>query len=1148
MNSSEKDLRDILALKKNGKGRLNYSIKAGAGGGKTTLLSTRISRQIAEGTPIEEFVIITYTNAAAAELRDKISMRLNEIATSQTADETEKKNAAEALNSIELMQISTIHAFLLKVLREYAFETGIVLDAKMLESEENEARKADFFNKWYSENFDAIRNRFKDDWTIPVERTGKDRDVTREVLFNMFRDIANIRESIVYDTTDHSVDFDQEAKKYVSTWVNMLVAFKNDLIKNRPTKKDGDPKKLLKDTEDIINKIADVEGAYSGGINNIGCEEAVTLSLALKKIYEFEKKEKSFYGKSEDDSMITRPAFPACDLDWDFDTLYNTYMILSQKASKAAEYVQDMQKEYQKENDGETLVLSNDDILFRADKLIMSHPEVLDKIRKNYSKIYVDEFQDTTGLQAKLVKMISEKTGTDMMADELQDDKLIVVGDPKQSIYRFTGAEKTVYDGFDAMMDGKPDTNADSVSLDTNFRSNKDIVEWVNDKFSKLMTTGYSNMDTDWDVQEKNALHGVYRYVANLGNDDKGNPVKYKRDDDVTAVVNLIKKLVGNVKCFVEEPVRNADGTFGVPFLREIKYSDIMVICKNTTRIDNYVKAFAASGIPVNVQGKFMVSNDEILRNFVLLTEYLSGKKNKKSRIAAAQVYSGFDATGVDKADLKKAEDDLRALKKYFRDNSMDSAAIMRYLLEHEELFLPKGKTQSVERVREYRIRLNQMVETCLMKCDGDMSQFSELMNVYIEGEIKREIPLESNEDAVRLMNVHQSKGLTGQIVIIADRSNPENCRYSGFKNNGKYYPTVSYKESGMADGKNKLIPTYGWDVNRMKQAWDEESAEAIRLQYVAATRAAHALIIMPVVFGNTYPNAWFSDKIYHYDSLKDVNEWIAERENDTKTYNLKSASSGISNVRFTLKQLESNKASVNLDILSKRQLVSITPSGLEPAGVTGFQYGDEGFVKEKRPGANVFGTVMHRVYELMFCGYELLNDLNASERSGRIERLVNMAILESKDDMRPEDDPKDFSEYLMSKMPEYFEKVIVPVMKDAEEIYPEYAFSFYVADEERADFVSRFSGFLENAKEKTEIGSETIWVNGKADLVVRKKDGSIKVYDYKSDAMNGKPADEFVAAMKKKYEGQLALYEYAIGKAFEVSNVDTELIDLYRF
>ncbi len=215
---------------------------------------------------------------------------------------------------------------------------------------------------------------------------------------------------------------------------------------------------------------------------------------------------------------------------------------------------------------------------------------------------------------------------------------------------------------------------------------------------------------------------------------------------------------------------------------------------------------------------------------------------------------------------------------------------------------------------------------------------------------------------------------------------------------------------------------------------------------------------------------------------------------------------------------------------------------------MTGFQYGDEGFVKEKRPGANVFGTVMHRVYELMFCGYELLNDLNASERSGRIERLVNMAILESKDDMRPEDDPKDFSEYLMSKMSEYFEKVIVPVMKDAEEIYPEYAFSFYVADEERADFVSRFSGFLENAKEKTEIGSETIWVNGKADLVVKKKDGSIKVYDYKSDAMNGKPADEFAAAMKKKYEGQLALYEYAIGKAFEVSNVDTELIDLYRF
>ena len=54
-------------------------------------------------------------------------------------------------------------------------------------------------------------------------------------------------------------------------------------------------------------------------------------------------------------------------------------------------------------------------------------------------------------------------------------------------------------------------------------------------------------------------------------------------------------------------------------------------------------------------------------------------------------------------------------------------------------------------------------------------------------------------------------------------------------------------------------------------------------------------------------------------------------------------------------------------------------------------------------------------------------------------------------------------------------------------------------------------------------------------------------VYDYKSDAMNGKPAEDFILSLNIKYEGQLALYRYAIGKSFGVSNVQTELIDLYR-
>ena len=77
MDSTETRNRALLRLEIPGEGQRNYSIVAGAGGGKTTMLSERISRQIELGTPIDEFVIITYTNAAANELRDKIASRLS---------------------------------------------------------------------------------------------------------------------------------------------------------------------------------------------------------------------------------------------------------------------------------------------------------------------------------------------------------------------------------------------------------------------------------------------------------------------------------------------------------------------------------------------------------------------------------------------------------------------------------------------------------------------------------------------------------------------------------------------------------------------------------------------------------------------------------------------------------------------------------------------------------------------------------------------------------------------------------------------------------------------------------------------------------------------------------------------------------------
>ncbi|MBQ8847049.1 MAG: UvrD-helicase domain-containing protein [Lachnospiraceae bacterium] len=349
MDAKEKLIRDTLGLKLPGAGRKNYSVKAGAGGGKTTLLSQRICNQLLLGTPIEEFVIITYTNAAAAELREKITVRLQQLIREGIPDALQRENAGKALNTVELMQVSTIHAFLFKLLRENAFESGVVTDAKMLEDFEDRARRTKFFDAWYHMHFDEMKA-FATDWVLSTSR-GYKTDHTREVFENMFHDLANVREEVVYDTSDHSAALAKEAKDYVTYWLPVLRNFKSEFINNQPRKKDkaGTPYKWLKGPQEIIDAISLTEGR-----NACGIEEACILSKALSGIKKIVDKGDNFYYNGLEpnwklSSVI--PDFSGGELDWNFSKFYEEFVVNAEKAAKVVEYVCKMREEYQKQID-----------------------------------------------------------------------------------------------------------------------------------------------------------------------------------------------------------------------------------------------------------------------------------------------------------------------------------------------------------------------------------------------------------------------------------------------------------------------------------------------------------------------------------------------------------------------------------------------------------------------------------------------------------------------------------------------------------------------------------------------------------------------------------------------------------------------------
>ena len=1421
MKESEKRLRDIITKNIADDGEKNYSIVAGAGAGKTTLLSERISKEIAAGIPIEKFAVITYTNAAATELREKIVEKLEAL--KGEADDQVAARIEEAILRIEMMQISTIHSFLLRILKESAFEAGITLDAQMLEEDEVKARKKDFFEEWYKKHYPELEE-IRKDWTIRsrlsrggkecktpdgrLKRLGNQRDYSRQVLENMFMDIAELREDIVINRSSHTAKARAIATKYIETWskpledwrdavlegrnkgvkkqlsinnlpieamdaINALAeynryaeylskaleiitkeinpsmakeqfvaiqeiandnpdyislkpleAYKESLAEefiklwerplqnwseevdaNNPLKKNGERKGLSAKAE-VAKVLIDRNAALpmlraenlSGALSNFWeiekvesksgeqyykiyyshteavlpvdeqtkairekeatqiwnydkfCEdrkkdderkmfdiwleplsewaEAVeegvskdedgnpqtdsktreaidyirksgdryieTANSLTKALYLINKEIKSIYRANKSEAEAIKAAEETVDYfcyeiedqmcqhtEWNFYGRFEDYIGVVPKTIRVVDALIPAQKEYQAIIDAKASELSNDDILYRSSKLLQEYPQVLQKVRDKFDRLYVDEFQDTTKLQAGIVKLLAEeKQGS------FRGDKLIIVGDPKQSIYRFTGAEKAVYDSFNVAVDNA--NNGERLVLKENFRSNKAVVDWINDSFAKLMPNDYNPMETDWEISDEDSLYGVFCYdpepektVSTVEEpepeeeqerelreeeqeqelregeektDDideqqksKGkNSVDYNATEDAIAVAMIIRDLTEGGYSIEDHDTRKS---------RPIKYSDFMVITKYTSNISTFVKVFGEYDIPVEVNGKFDISGNETVRNFKAVLDYLANHKDKRNELVAVQAYKGIDITNCDEDKRKEALAQLRDLRHTIEDKGLSPAGVVQYLVSNEEIYVPKGKTLDRNAVREYRMHLTQMVEACIRDEYGDLAEIVKNVERYMDINVSRGILLESDENAVRLMNVHKAKGLTANIVIIANRKDSEEPRYGGFKKDGKYYPAASYKVIDV--GKPDYFPSFAADEELWELAKKEEMEENIRLQYVAATRAANALIIMPYIDKpvgkkveelepwEELKKPWFESKEYcSYDG--EIRRWMSAYSNENVIK--EEPESPLDKAKKRRSDLLDAIATTNMEALKSARTVNINPSGLETNDVTGYKPQNSDYKSESRPKGDVFGTILHRTFEL-YIKYKTETEHNqSSDTKAEFESIINRAIIESEDKLKESKDAKDIKEYLTNVLEKYSLNVLDPIIDAADEIYPEFRFSFYVANEEKAEFERLFDECIQNEKLDIVKGDE-YWVNGTSDLVVKQKNGVIKVFDYKSDSRNGKPKGDFDESVAQKYKYQLLLYKYAMGKVFGVNmdDVETEIIDLYR-
>lgn len=1121
-NKDEQEIRDILAAPEHGRGDRNYSIVAGAGAGKTSLLSSRICHQISQGVPLESFAVITYTNAATAELRKKIADKLSE-SLEQNPPEAEAKRIRLALHNLELMQISTIHSFLLKLLQESAFDAGVALDAELWEADQNRAESLiPYFEKWYTDHYNDL-DFVREDWN----------DHAQKAIENLFYDLVELRESVVIDRRDFNTDWQEVSEAFLEKWfppVEALVRVleRPELFPLKKSDKQAAPKS--KATERFEDKVGECR-------ENLDRAEdpkktALILCEALRdfkglsenkvkndggiRFFNYQSESVSEHQQAAEDILIMMDADPG----WDFEERYNCWRV-----NRLVAFMEPVCRAYQAQADHEARHLSNNEILYRAYRLLRNHPETLDKIRRRYSKIYVDEFQDTTRLQTEILKMLCGEGVSDTYAD-FSADKLVIVGDPKQSIYRFIGAEKILFEELSRDMDQSP--RGETITLRYNFRSHKEIVDFVNERFSRRMGADYDPMTTDWVIADKRAFSGVFRLAYS----------KDMKEED--ALADLVLRLLEKPCYFLEERVWERDPATGEKKEKRIKRplrpSDFMVLTLDAKeKLLSRARALEIRGISVSLEGKYTAKDLAYVGNFVSILEHLSNPKNELYYYGALQIVcrrawrdtvprSGRQRTL--REEFHQATEKLMAL----RDNP---GSLVYRLIEREDLFFPARQETDWGTLRKHRMQLYQMVDSCLNGFQGSLADLVMAMRQYLDRELKGQTPLERGEDALRLMNLHQAKGLTANIVMIAQRDKGRVPAAGAFREKGAYYPAVHYTYP------NTTLLSYPQESSLYQHCMEEEEAEAVRKEYVAATRAAQALIFLE----GKSEKAWFSHQDYDIESLPEIYEWMKQQK---EAEPLK-GETALNKSPVLLRKEDLRAARKALDPASLKTLeqpacMSLSPSDLESkcAWLDKLQT-----QKEERPKGNDFGTVMHRCFELMTDGFGNLMALQGEKKAKAMEELIWQALAENEEELHSGSDPQAFRDFLHPLLLSYLESFLAPVMADAQAVYPEYAFSFHVVGEEKETFLDRLGEYMEKKKISTQ--AESYWINGKADLVVLQKDGRVKVFDYKSDTRDGAPQEQFARGLQERYAGQLALYAYALEKSFGAKTVETQLVDLYR-
>ncbi|MCI6090254.1 MAG: UvrD-helicase domain-containing protein, partial [Solobacterium sp.] len=539
----------------------NTMISAGAGSGKTKVLTQRVFNHLANNIDVDRLLVLTFTNAAAAEMKQRVIKLLVE---DNSLDPDLKK---AQLNKIDSAYIMTFDAYSLFLVKKYHQLLNVDKDIDIADSNIINGITDKFLDEIFEQQY-VSNDIFKD---IISKYCVKDDDVVKGFVKSL-----NKKLDLIYDRDN-----------FIKTYNDLF--FSTSHLNDELDSYTSLLFQKLKQVDELLNKISELDDLNRffnnwQGINNLSSYEEIRSYVA--NIAPVRKKNKEEY---DEDALVLKDKIKDIIKEineltkYDKSTLINDVLINKDYVNCLLDLAEELNRRiniYKKENNFYDFI----DIAKLAIEVVDKNDEIRESIKNNFYEILIDEYQDTSDIQELLISKIS-------------NNNVYVVGDIKQSIYRFRYANpdifRTKYENYSKGINGK------KIDLTNNFRSRFEVLRDINLFFNRTMSSSVGGAD----------YTRGHQLIA-------GNS-SYIKDDRYACEILSYEKQKGIDSAYIEaqliaDDIKSRVNTFKLKD-HLCDYRDITILMDRSSKFDVFKEVLTANNIPTFIETEEKMSESDLL-------------------------------------------------------------------------------------------------------------------------------------------------------------------------------------------------------------------------------------------------------------------------------------------------------------------------------------------------------------------------------------------------------------------------------------------------------------------------------------------------------------------------------------------------------